>query len=131
MNFEHGFELWRPLGYLKDGSHISFQGLTAIHYAHRLLAFATLSLLSFLAWRVCAMPTLRKYGQLLAGLLALQLATGLSNVVLGWPLVAAVLHTGGGGALVVVLVRLLVASQNTHFSIPAASGGFNPSGQRV
>eukprot|EP01034_Spumella_vulgaris_P039623 gene39624-48962_t len=30
-----------------------------------------------------------------------ELATGLSNVVLGWPLVAAVLHTGGAAALVV------------------------------
>jgi heme a synthase len=31
------------------------------------------------------------------------LASGLSNVVLGWPLVAAVAHTGGAAALVAVL----------------------------
>ena len=35
----------------------------------------------------------------LLGLAALQLLTGLSNVVLDWPLVAAVLHTGGAAAL--------------------------------
>lgn len=131
MDFDQGFEIWRPLGYLKDGSHISFQALTAIHYAHRLLAFVTLSLLAALAWRVHAIPQLRKYGQWLGGLLALQLATGLSNVVLDWPLVAAVLHTGGGGALVVVLVGLLVASRNPSSQASAAFGGVNPSELRA
>ena len=131
MDFEQGFELWRPLGYLKDGSHISFQALTAIHYAHRLLAFVTLSLLAFLAWRVSSIQALRKYGQWLGGLLALQLATGLSNVVLGWPLVAAVLHTGGGGAMVIVLVRLLVASRTPFSNTSAVPRGINPIEQRA
>jgi cytochrome c oxidase assembly protein subunit 15 len=36
-----------------------------------------------------------------------QLATGLGNVLLGWPLVAAVSHTGGAAALVVVLTGTL------------------------
>jgi cytochrome c oxidase assembly protein subunit 15 len=45
-------------------------------------------------------------------LLLLQLATGLSNVVLGWPLLAAVMHTGGAGALVMVLVWAWVRSRN-------------------
>ena len=48
--------------------------------------------------------------QLLGLLLALQLATGLSNVVLGWPLLAAVLHTGGAGAMLASLVWLLSVS---------------------
>jgi cytochrome c oxidase assembly protein subunit 15 len=43
----------------------------------------------------------------LAGLVALQAITGISNVVLDWPLLAAVLHTGGAAALVAVLVWLL------------------------
>ena len=47
----------------------------------------------------------------LAGLALLQLLTGLSNVVLGWPLVAAVLHTGGAAALVVVLTWAVTASR--------------------
>jgi len=131
MDFEHAFEIWRPLGYLKDGSHISFQGLTAIHFAHRLLAFVTISLLGALAWRVYTIPSLRQHGQLLAGLLALQFATGLSNVVLGWPLLAAVLHTGGGGAMVVVLVRLLVASRNTYIPTTATPSGANSSEWRA
>ena len=40
---------------------------------------------------------------MLAALVGLQLATGLSNVVLDWPLLAALLHTGGAAALVLVL----------------------------
>lgn len=131
MNFDHAFEIWRPLGYLPDGSHISFQGLTAIHYTHRLLAFVTLTLLSILAWRVLTIPALRHHGLALGALLALQLATGLSNVVLGWPLAAAVLHTGGGGALAVVLVRLLVASQPPSFpAVVVPSGATTRSGPR-
>jgi cytochrome c oxidase assembly protein subunit 15 len=37
----------------------------------------------------------------------LQLVTGISNVVLGWPLLAAVSHTGGAAALVVVMTGAL------------------------
>jgi cytochrome c oxidase assembly protein subunit 15 len=36
-----------------------------------------------------------------------QLATGLSNVLFGWPLLAAVSHTGGAAGLVVVLTGAL------------------------
>ena len=52
--------------------------------------------------RPCASP---RAGS--AGLLLLQVATGLSNVVLDWPLLAAVLHTGGAGAMLVTLVWTL------------------------
>ena len=113
MDFGHGFEVWRPLGYSQDGTHISFQALTAIHYSHRMLAVVTLLVLAVLAWHLSTAPALRRHAQALGVLLALQLATGMSNVVLDWPLVAAVLHTGGAGALVVVLVRLLVATHSS------------------
>ncbi|AYM97329.1 heme A synthase [Acidovorax sp. 1608163] len=111
MDFAQGFEVWRELGLLKDGSHISFAGLTAIHYVHRLMAYLVLAALVWLAWRLRRVAALRAQAQWLAGLAGLQLATGLSNVVLGWPLVAAVLHTGGAAALVVVLTWALAASR--------------------
>ena len=57
----------------------------------------------------------------LAFLTALQLATGLSNVVLGWPLLAAVLHTGGAAALVLVMVWALAASQTAPPFVPKLS----------
>lgn len=111
MDFARGFELWRPLGEGQDGAHISFQALTAIHYAHRLLAVLTVLVLTGLAWRLRGVQALRRPARWLGGLVILQLATGLSNVVLDWPLVAAVLHTGGAGALVVVLVWLLTTTR--------------------
>ena len=111
MNFAQGFQVWRALGMLQDGSHISFAGLTAIHYAHRLAAYVVLLALGLLAWRLHRAGALPAQARWLAGLALLQLATGLSNVVLDWPLVAAVLHTGGAAALVVVLTWALAASR--------------------
>lgn len=110
MDFSSGFTLWRPLGLDTAGGHISFQALTAIHFTHRLLAVVTLTLLSALAWTLRHQTRIRKPVCWLAALLTLQLATGLSNVVLGWPIAAAVVHTGGAGAMVVVLVWLFLAT---------------------
>lgn len=122
MDFAQGFQVWRPLGMLDDGSHISFAGLTAIHYVHRLMAYVVLAALGVVAWRL--RPALPVQACWLAMLALLQLATGLSNVVLDWPLVAAVLHTGGAGALVVVLTWAMVSSRaalqpDPHFSAPS------------
>lgn len=123
MDFAQGFQLWRPLGLLQDGSHISFAGLTAIHYAHRLMAYGVLLALAWLAWRMHRATALRLQALWLAGLALLQLATGLSNVVLGWPLLAAVLHTGGAAALVVVLTWAAASSR----AALAPQGSFAPS----
>jgi cytochrome c oxidase assembly protein subunit 15 len=41
----------------------------------------------------------------------LQLGTGLSNVVLEWPIVAALLHSAGAAALVLLLALLLARSR--------------------
>ena len=55
----------------------------------------------------------------IAGLAVWQFATGVSNVVLDWPLVAAVSHTGGAAALVVVLTWALGASRAAGAVVPA------------
>ena len=111
MDFEQGFELWRELGMTAGGEVIGFAALTAIHYTHRLAAFIVLAALALLAWRLHRVPALRRPARWIAGLTVLQLATGLSNVVLDWPLLAAVLHTGGAGALVVALTWVLAATR--------------------
>jgi cytochrome c oxidase assembly protein subunit 15 len=111
MDWTAALEIWRPLGLTADGEHLSFQALTAIHMAHRILALATASSLGVFAWILWRHPAFKRPAQFLAGLLAVQIATGLSNVVLGWPLLAAVMHTGGAGALVMVLVWVLVKAQ--------------------
>lgn len=107
MDFATGFEIWRPLGMDGAGKPISFQALTAIHVLHRALALVTLVCLLALA---LGLRRTKRYGRIpcvLMGLLGLQLLTGISNVVLGWPLLAAVIHTGGAGAMVVALVWML------------------------
>jgi cytochrome c oxidase assembly protein subunit 15 len=111
MDFSAGFELWRPLGFTAAGEYIGFAALTAIHYVHRLMAFLVLALLGVLAWRLNRVTALRNPSRWIAALVGLQLATGLSNVVLDWPLLAAVLHTGGAGALVLVLTWTAAASR--------------------
>ena len=110
MDFAQGFALWRPLGLAADGTPLSFQALTAIHFSHRLFFVVAVLVLGWLAWRLRRFPALATPVRCLAGLLILQVATGLSNVVLGWPLLAAVLHTGGAGALGATLVWILAAT---------------------
>ena len=102
MNFD-GFQVWRQLGFLADGSHISYEALVAIHYVHRLFAYLVIAVLLWLGWHLRTVPKLVQQRQWLIGLTVLQFATGLSNVVLDWPIVAAVLHTGGAAAIMVVL----------------------------
>lgn len=111
MDFAQGFALWRPLGLQPDGSPITFEALTAIHMVHRWMAGVLVLVIALVLWQLRTYPALRRPMQLLGLLLALQLATGLSNVVLGWPLLAAVLHTGGAGAMLVCLVWMLTVSR--------------------
>ncbi|MEY2801390.1 MAG: hypothetical protein RL513_975 [Pseudomonadota bacterium] len=106
MDFAQGFEIWRPLGYSGTGEPLTFAALTAIHYVHRLMAYALLPLLAVVAWRLHRAGWARAAGWVFA-LAAWQFLTGLSNVVLGWPLVAAVSHTGGAAGLVVVFTWIL------------------------
>ncbi|MDB5869270.1 MAG: cytochrome oxidase assembly, partial [Polaromonas sp.] len=111
MDFSQGFTLWRELGAGHDGGYISFQALTAIHYVHRLVAYTVFAVLLWLALCLRRVPALRQQARWLAGLTLLQALTGLSNVVLGWPLLAAVSHTGGAAALVVVLTGIIFSSR--------------------
>lgn len=111
MNLSEGFTVWRELGLNADGQPITFAALTAIHYVHRLFAYLVLLVLGLLAWRLWLVPESRTGARWLFALLGLQLLTGLSNVVLDWPLLAAVAHTGGAAALVVVMTGLLVRSR--------------------
>jgi cytochrome c oxidase assembly protein subunit 15 len=121
MNFRQGFEVWRELGLTSGGEAIQFSALTAIHYVHRLMAVVVLTVLGVLSWRLNRVTALRSQSRWLAALISLQLITGLSNVVLDWPLVAAVLHTGGAGALIVVLTWTVTASRaRSHSLAPVA-----------
>lgn len=104
MDFPNGFHPWRALGRAADGSFLSVEALTAIHWTHRAFAAVVFVVLGALAWRASREPALRRPAQVVAALLAAQFATGLVNVVFAWPLVAAVLHDAGAAGLVSALV---------------------------
>jgi len=126
MNFVHGFEIWRGLGLTSAGVPIDFSALTAIHYVHRLLSYVVFIALGVLAWRLHKVDALRRQANWLVGLALLQLATGLGNVLLGWPLVAAVLHTGGAAALAIVLTWAVCESRResaVSFAVNAKGAG--------
>lgn len=112
MDFDHGFTVLRALGAGKDGGYLPFAALTAIHYVHRLGAYVVLAGMTLLAWRlrISGEPALRRWAVPIGAVALWQLATGLSNVVLGWPLIAAVGHTGGAAAWVVLLAILITRS---------------------
>lgn len=121
-----GFALWRELGHAADGQPLPFEALTAIHFVHRNMAWLVLAVLAWTAVRLRGTEGLGFQGRLLMGLLLLQLITGLSNVVLGWPLLAAVLHTGGASALTVVLVWSLALSRTRSRTTHALPNGRFP-----
>lgn len=102
MDLSAGFELWRPLGTRADGEPLEYQALTGIHYVHRLMAYGVFLLAAVLAWRLWRVPGLSTQARWLAGVVLVQFITGLANVFLGWPLVAALAHTAGAAGLVAI-----------------------------
>ncbi len=103
MDFGNGFTLWRDLGETGDGAPIPFQALVAIHWVHRNFAYVVIAVLAVLAWRAWRIDGLSLLARALAVLLVVQFLTGLSNVVLQWPLLLAVLHNGGAAVMAGVL----------------------------
>ena len=114
MDLAGGFTLLRPLGQDGAGGYLRFEALVGIHWMHRLMAVVVLGALGWLAWRLWrgGEPAARRYAQLLVGLLLWQAASGLSNVVLGWPILAALGHSAGAAALVGTLVSLWARLRN-------------------
>ncbi len=110
MDWATGFTLLREL----DDSEVlrTMPSQVAIHMAHRLGALVLTAAVLALAWALWRRrdedPALGRFAIGLALLIAAQVASGLSNVVLGWPLVAALAHSAGAAALVLV-GTLLVA----------------------
>ncbi|MEX8519407.1 MAG: heme A synthase [Leptothrix sp. (in: b-proteobacteria)] len=119
MDFEHATTLRRELGQSADGGYLPFAALTAIHVMHRLGALLVAVAVAACAWALHRSGTLRArriaHGLLL--LLAWQLLSGISNVVLGWPLLAAVAHTGGAAALLAWLATALARAETAHATL--------------
>ncbi|MBP8270800.1 MAG: COX15/CtaA family protein [Sphaerotilus sp.] len=114
MDFDAGFTLQRGLGVQADGSALPFAALTAIHVVHRLGALTVLTALALLI--AALRHPAPRYAKGLLAVAVLQTLTGLSNVVLDWPLLAAVAHTGGAAVLVTLLAALLAHSRSTAYA---------------
>lgn len=108
MDWPQGFTLWRGLGHDGQGGFITLPALTAIHMGHRLGAVVATVAVLWLAAR--AWPVARREAWGLLALLLLQVLSGLSNVVLGWPLLAALGHTLGAALMAGWLTRMAVAA---------------------
>lgn len=109
MEFAQAFVLLRHLGQTGGGALLSFESLVGIHMVHRIAAVVAAAALLWLAWRLRreGNPTLARFGLGLGLLTLMQVASGLSNVVLDWPIVAALVHSAGAAALVLLLALLL------------------------
>ena len=116
MDMKQGFEVWRELGQTGQGTAIAFPALTAIHVVHRMFAFVVFGVLGLAAWLIYKQGQ-KSSAAWIAGLLLWQLVTGLSNVVLGWPLIAAVSHTGGAAGLVLVCMAALMRMRVSEIAI--------------
>ncbi|MCA1977719.1 MAG: COX15/CtaA family protein [Thiobacillus sp.] len=106
MDFGHGFTLHRELGETATGELLPFDALVAIHWTHRVMALVVTLYLLALAWRLLRTPGYAGMGFALAGVLALQVALGISNVVFSLPLAVAVAHNTGAALLLSTLVFL-------------------------
>jgi heme a synthase len=118
MDWQNAFFLWRDLGEAKSGEMIPMAALVTIHWTHRVGAIFASAVLLFVAIKVIRYPEpkVQFWGKAIIALLALQIVTGISNVVFQWPLVAALLHTGGAAAILFCLVRLSAWSNNYFLS---------------
>ena len=124
MDFHQGFILWRGIGVDFQGGILDAAARTAIQMVHRFGAAAVFVYVLWLAHKT-GRAGLRGHAIALALLLLLQVALGISNVVLGLPLAIAVAHTGGAALLLFALVTLLARTRSIEghvgHALPAVS----------
>lgn len=106
-DFQQGFVLWRGIGVDYEGGVLDGPARVAIHLAHRIGAGVVLAVVLACALRLRRTSGLAVWGGLLAVMVLLQIALGISNVVLGLPLWVAVAHNAGALLLLAILVSLL------------------------
>lgn len=109
MNFAEGFNIFQHIGPNYLGGKLDNQARTAIHFSHRVGALCVSVLLGFIAFSLIRMRNRRakRYGCVIASVLALQISLGLSNIALALPISVAVLHNAGGALLLIVIAWVL------------------------
>jgi cytochrome c oxidase assembly protein subunit 15 len=112
-DFREGFVLWRGIGVNYEGGVLDTAARTAIQLAHRIGALIVFGHVGMLAVVSSRRPELRVFGVAIGALLLLQIALGISNVVLGLPLAVAIAHNGVAAVLLFALLALLVRTRET------------------
>lgn len=106
-DFAKGFNITQEIGPNYLGGQMENSARVAIHLSHRIGAIVTtLVLLLLLAKLLAIGPQTQRLGLITAGVLLLQVALGLSNILFHFPLTVAVLHNGVGALLLLCLVAL-------------------------
>lgn len=111
LDWSHAFVFNRELGQTSDGQMLSLQTLTAIHWTHRSFAWVVLVACLALVIRLRRQDDTARYGAWLLAAVLTQVALGISNVWLQWPLALAVLHNTGAAVLLSVIVYTSVQIQ--------------------
>jgi cytochrome c oxidase assembly protein subunit 15 len=108
-DFPLGFTLLRGLGEPGAKGPITLEALVAIHLTHRMFAGVVAGVVGALAAALLRQPDAqtRRRGAALGLLLLAQVGSGMANVVLGWPLLAALAHTAGAAGLVLSLTFIV------------------------
>ena len=110
MAFVAGFDIFQGVGPNYLGGLMSSDARVAIHVVHRVGAVAVLLVAGWLAVRLGWRPM----AWVLGGVLAVQLALGIANVVLALPLAVAVLHNAGAAVLLLVVMTVNFAIRRTR-----------------
>ena len=109
LDLRDAFDVVGAPGVNYEGGRMSLEGGVTVQFVHRLGALVTLLYLGVLGLASLvagASRTVRALGGILLGVLALQIALGIANVVLRLPLPVAVGHNAGAALLVLTLVAL-------------------------
>ncbi|MGM0768258.1 MAG: COX15/CtaA family protein [Pseudomonadota bacterium] len=110
MDFRHGFDIAQHVGPNYLGGQLTADGRVAIHVTHRVGAVLVLGyfgVLLALMWRRFRGGPLGWHVQLVAIVLAAQIALGLANVAFHIPLSIAVAHNAMGAGLLLTVINLL------------------------
>jgi len=122
MDFRHGFDVTQHVGPNYLGGQLTADGRVAIHVSHRLGAMIVLAYFTvFLAllWRRTKRTSLAWHVQLVAVVLAAQIALGLANIVFHIPLSVAVAHNAMGAGLLLAVINLLWRLRQRALPLPA------------
>ena len=109
MDFAAGFDIFQDVGPNYLGGLMSSDARVAIHVVHRVGAVAVVLFAGWLAFRLGSRPM----ACMLGGVLIVQLALGIANVIFALPLAVAVLHNAGAAVLLLVV---LTVNYSTHRS---------------